>query len=100
MPGLDRGFRNPFQSLTKQSTGIVHTDEDTQQVMRTEKGSFDSASVIELNMLRRLNQDLKYVDGGDNGESVKKLRSFKACRQGKSGTKLPYSKNKMFVHLV
>jgi len=71
---VERSFRNPFHSLTKQSTGIIEMDEDTQQAVRTETGSFDSASVIELNMLRRLNQDLMSVlKSSDPGEETVRL---------------------------
>lgn len=54
---VERSFRNPFNSLTKQSTGIIPADKDTMTVM-ARSGNFDSASVIELNMLRKLAEDL------------------------------------------
>ncbi len=54
---VERSFRNPFNSLTKQSTGIIPADKDTMTVM-ARSGNFDSASVVELNMLRRLAEDL------------------------------------------
>jgi chemotaxis protein MotB len=53
---VQRSFRNPFASLTKESTGIL-PNKDVQAVSSKE-GNFDSASVIELNMLRKLSQDL------------------------------------------
>ena len=54
---MERSFRNPFNSLTKQSTGIIPADKDTMTVM-ARSGNFDSASAVELNMLRRLAEDL------------------------------------------
>jgi chemotaxis protein MotB len=51
-----RAFAHPFSSLTKDSVGIIPS-KDT-QAMRTSEGTFDSASAVELAMLRRLNQDL------------------------------------------
>src|SRR5580700_1743379 len=51
-----RAFRNPFASITKESVGIIPNKET--QAVRSQSGNFDSASVVELNMLRRLNQDL------------------------------------------
>ncbi len=54
---VERSFRNPFNSLTKQSTGIIPADKDTMTVM-ARSGNFDSASVVELNMLRKLSEDL------------------------------------------
>ena len=53
---VQRSFRNPFASLTKESTGIL-PNKDVQAVSAKE-GNFDSASVVELNMLRKLSQDL------------------------------------------
>ncbi len=49
-------FRNPFTSLTKESTGVI-PNKDSQAVKASE-GNFDAASMIELNMLRKLAQDL------------------------------------------
>jgi chemotaxis protein MotB len=54
---VERSFRNPFASVTKESTGIIPAPKDTMQVM-ARSGNFDSASVIELNMLRKLAEDL------------------------------------------
>lgn len=57
---VQRAFRNPFSSITKESTGIIPKDkkEDTEQIVTDKSGNFDSASAVELNMLRRINQDL------------------------------------------
>lgn len=53
---VERSFRNPFTSVTKESTGIV-SNKDTQAV-KSSQGNFDSASVVELNMLRKLAADI------------------------------------------
>jgi len=53
---VERAFRNPFSSVTKDSVGIIPS-KDTQAV-RSSSGNFDSASAVELTLLRRLNQDL------------------------------------------
>ncbi|MBI4326431.1 MAG: OmpA family protein [Chloroflexi bacterium] len=53
---VGRAFRNPFASVTKESTGIIPNKQ--MQAVRSHSGNFDSASAVELNMLRRLNQDL------------------------------------------
>ena len=53
---VQRAFTNPFSSVTKNSVGIIPS-KDTQAVKST-AGNFDSASAVELSMLRRLNQDL------------------------------------------
>jgi chemotaxis protein MotB len=52
---VERAFRNPFSSVTKDSTGII-PNKDTLAV-KSSSGNFDSASAVELNMLRRINQD-------------------------------------------
>lgn len=53
---VERAFRNPFSSLTKESVGIIPSKET--QAIHSEKGNFDSASAVELTMLRKLAQDL------------------------------------------
>ncbi len=67
---VQRAFRNPFSSVTKESTGLI-PNKDTQAV-KTTSGNFDSASAVELTMLRRLNQDLVKSlesDADDKGEN-------------------------------
>lgn len=63
---VERAFRNPFSSVTKDSVGIIPS-KDTQAV-RTEKGNFDSASAVELTILRRINQDIMRSLQGDKSE--------------------------------
>src|ERR1700710_699578 len=53
---IERAFRNPFSSLTKDSTGIIASTNTL--AVKSSSGNFDSASAVELTMLRRLNQDL------------------------------------------
>src|SRR5215475_13522605 len=53
---VERAFRNPFSSVTKDSVGIIPSKET--QAVRNSSGNFDSASAVELTMLRRINQDL------------------------------------------
>ena len=70
---VQRAFTNPFNSVTKQSVGLIPNN-DSQSVKST-KGNFDSASAVELTMLRRLNQDLlkalQQDDEDDSANSVK-----------------------------
>lgn len=71
---VQRAFRNPFSSITKESVGVIPNKEA--QAVKNSSGNFDSASAVELTMLRKLNQDLlKSLDGtGDNNmESTVKL---------------------------
>lgn len=53
---IQRSFTNPFSAITKESTGIIPNMD--RQMVRSTTGNFDSASAIELAMLRRLSQDL------------------------------------------
>src|SRR5579863_6133108 len=53
---VERAFRNPFSSVTKESVGIIPSKD--MQAVKANTGNFDSASAVELSMLRRLNQDL------------------------------------------
>ena len=53
---VERSFRNPFASVTKESTGIIPSQEA--MAVRASNGNFDSASAVELNMLRKIAQDL------------------------------------------
>jgi len=70
---VERSFKNPFSSMTKESTGIVPS-KDTQAV-KSSAGNFDSASAIELNMLRKMAEEivktLQSNDSNPNDESVK-----------------------------
>jgi len=63
---VERAFRNPFSSVTKDSVGIIPSKNT--QAVRTEKGNFDSASAVELTILRRINQDITRSFQGDSGE--------------------------------
>ena len=56
---IARSFRNPFTSLTKESTGIISNKD--MQAVKTTSGNFDSASAIELNILRKISEDLMKV---------------------------------------
>src|SRR5262245_46466019 len=53
---VQRSFRNPFASLTKESTGIIPSKDS--QAVKSSSGNFDSASAVELTMLRKLANDL------------------------------------------
>jgi chemotaxis protein MotB len=53
---VERSFKNPFASVTKESTGII-PNKDTQAV-RSSTGNFDSASAVELNFLRKIAEDI------------------------------------------
>lgn len=70
---VERSFKNPFSSLTKDSTGLIPSKDSA--AVRSAKGSFDSASAVELNMLRRISDDLMkaFQQGQDQEENPVKL---------------------------
>ena len=53
---VERAFNHPFSSPVKMSTGIIPNEQV--QAVQSKHGNFDSASKAELDMLRRLNDDL------------------------------------------
>ncbi len=63
---VERAFRNPFSSLTKDSLGIIPV-KDTQAI-HSDAGHYDSASAVDLSMLRKLAQDLAKQLQTDNPE--------------------------------
>jgi chemotaxis protein MotB len=72
---VERAFRNPFSSVTKDSVGIIPSTNMTQAV-KNNNGNFDSASAVELKMLRQINQDLLkslHSDSENESENPVKL---------------------------
>ena len=53
-----RAFNHPFVSPTEMSAGIIPPSPEASQVVRASQGNFDSSSKAELDMLRRINEDL------------------------------------------
>lgn len=53
---IERSFKNPFSSVTKESVGIIPNQDA--QATHQEKGSFDSPSAVQLELLRRVTEDL------------------------------------------
>ncbi len=53
---IERAFRHPFASVTKESVGVLPNKNDNYELDR--RGQFDASASVELQVLRRLNQDL------------------------------------------
>jgi chemotaxis protein MotB len=53
---VERAFRNPFSSVTKESAGIIPGKDIA--AVKSSEGNFDSASAVELAMLRKISEDL------------------------------------------
>ena len=54
---VERAFRNPFSSVTKESVGIIPS-QDASATFK-QKGSFQSVSAVEMETMRRLSDDLE-----------------------------------------
>ncbi len=69
-----RAFAHPFSSLTKDSVGIIPSTNTL--ALSSHEGNFDSASAVELAMLRKLNEDFMKglpSDSADQDEDPVKL---------------------------
>jgi chemotaxis protein MotB len=68
---VERAFRNPFSSVTKESVGIIPQQDAT--ATRVEKGEFDSPSAVQLELLRRVTEDLAKLlqENPENQDTVK-----------------------------
>ncbi len=77
---VERAFRNPFASLTKESIGIVPNQND--QIAKDRSGNFDSASAIELHILRKLNEDLLKSLMQENEEPDQKTVELELTDEG------------------
>ena len=53
---VERAFRNPFSAVNKESVGIVPTKDAS--ATHKEQGAHDSVSAIEMQMLRKITEDL------------------------------------------
>lgn len=53
---IERSFKNPFASLTKESVGIIPNPDAT--AVKPDRGNFDSPSAAQLEVLRRITDDL------------------------------------------
>jgi chemotaxis protein MotB len=69
---VERAFRNPFSSITKESIGVIPNQ--NMSASREENGNANMSAIMELKMLRRMNQDLsKSLQAEDEQESSVKL---------------------------
>jgi chemotaxis protein MotB len=65
---IERSFKNPFSSLTKESVGIIPNA--NAQATHQEKGNFDSPSAVQLELLRRITEDLAKLLQDNREEQV------------------------------
>jgi chemotaxis protein MotB len=63
---VQRAFTHPFSSMTPGATGIIPKNDDVSAVSKD--GPHDNQSAVELNMLRRLNEDLMRIQEHEEPE--------------------------------
>ncbi len=68
---VERAFRNPFSSATKESMGII-PNKDV-QVTHEQKGKFESVNAVEMELLRKVTEDLAkmFQEKQEDAQSVK-----------------------------
>jgi chemotaxis protein MotB len=68
---IERAFRNPFSSLNKESVGIIPNKDI--QATQVQKGKYDSPTVVQIELLRKLTEDLAKLlrQDPEGQESVK-----------------------------
>src|SRR3954451_16067150 len=57
---VERAFRNPYSAVNKESTGILpnRNRDAATALQRVPQGNFQSASALEVQMLRHITEDL------------------------------------------
>jgi chemotaxis protein MotB len=69
---VERAFRNPFSSVTKESYGIIPSKEPT--ASERASGNFNSVSAVEIETMRRISEDLaKILQQQDPAENSVKV---------------------------
>lgn len=69
---VERAFRNPFSSVTKESVGIIPNKDAT--ASNKQAGKFQSVSAVEMETMRRLSEDLeKLLKKQDEQQSSVKI---------------------------
>jgi len=69
---VERAFRNPFSSVTKESVGIIPNKEPSSTYKQ--EGRFSSVSAVEMETMRRLSEDLsKLLKQQDQDQSNVKI---------------------------
>lgn len=69
---IERSFKNPFSSLTKESVGLIPNSETT--AIQKERGNFDSPTAVQLELLRRVTEDLaKFLQSEDEDQRAVRI---------------------------
>lgn len=71
---VERAFRNPFSSVTKESVGIISTTEGKDVTASyQQQGHFQSVSAVEMETMRRLSDDLSRLLKQDESVTTMKI---------------------------
>lgn len=69
---IERAFKNPFASLTKESVGIIPNKDA--HATHQQRGNFDSPSAVQLELLRRVTEDLaRFLQSNPEDQHTVKL---------------------------
>ncbi len=69
---IERSFKNPFSSLTKESMGIIQND--AHQATHESRGQFQSMNALEMELLRHITEDLAKMFQQNPDESVNSVK--------------------------
>ena len=58
---VERAFRNPFSSVTKESSGIIASKDTTDGSHTSSQGQFQSATAVELEVMKHISEDLAKI---------------------------------------
>src|SRR5882724_3732288 len=59
---VERAFRNPFSSVTKESTGIIPSkDASDGAKSSSSQGQFQSATAVEMEVMKHITEDLAKI---------------------------------------
>ena len=58
---VERAFRNPFSSVTKESSGIIASKDTTDGSHASTTGQFQSATAVEIEVMKHISEDLAKI---------------------------------------
>lgn len=72
---VERAFRNPFSSVTKESTGIIPSDNASDGSKASSQGQFNSATAVEIEIMKHISEDLaKILQQQDDDQTSIKIQ--------------------------
>ncbi len=72
---VERAFRNPFSSVTKESTGIIPSENASDGSRASPQGQFQSATAVEIEVMKHISEDLaKILQQQDEEQTTVKIQ--------------------------